>query len=154
MLWCLCFVSQLLTKHQRNQSGKTPKGQASKIVLSKEQASQILYFQMIRSHTVHHVLIQSNLLILEMLLQCRNLIILICCIVECIIFLPFNLSSWSVYSACIFLVATQALMKILLNIRLKLCNFFFDYTLCKCSYCFIFHVLCLIKICIHWGPEC
>jgi len=50
-------MSQLLTKHQRNQSGKAPKGQAGKTVLSKRQASQILHFQMIRSLTVHHVLI-------------------------------------------------------------------------------------------------
>lgn len=67
MLQCLFFVLQLLTKHQRNQSGEAPKGQAGKIVLSKTQAPQILHFQMIRSHFVHHVLSQSNLLILDML---------------------------------------------------------------------------------------
>jgi len=59
-------MSQLLTKHQRNQSGKAPKGQAGKTVLSKRQASQILHFQMIKVTLLIMFYSQSNLPILGM----------------------------------------------------------------------------------------
>ena len=41
-----CLV-KVLTKYQRNQSSKPPKGQEGQVVLSERQASQTVHFQVI-----------------------------------------------------------------------------------------------------------